>query len=163
MATIREDQSNQLLNGRPQPSRPSLKLTPSEQLGEKILMYLKSAMWVGIAVATIYYSNFFHHLFKNPNINEVFFQISMAGYTMIVMLILYTSIILPYCFGIKSIEEYNPKLIPIGAVVGVISVISLLIAIWPVWGFTSFLIFIAMWKGFFSLPTFLPAGPFGTN
>lgn len=124
-------------------------------------MYFKSLMWVGVAVATIYYSNFFHHLFKNPNINEVFFQISMAGYTMIVMLILYTSIILPYCYGIKSIEEYNPKLIPIGAVVGVISVISLLIAIWPVWGFTSFLIFIAMWKGFFSLPAFLPAGPVG--
>ena len=109
-------------------------------------MYFKSLFWVGLAVLTIYYSNFFHHLFKNPKINEVFFQISMAGYTMIIMLILYSSIILPYCFGIKSIEEYNPKLIPIGAVVGVISVISLLVAIWPVWGFTSLLIFISMWK-----------------
>jgi hypothetical protein len=85
----------------------------------------------------------------------------MAGYTIIVMLILYTSIILPYCYKVKSIEEYNPKLIPIGAVVGVISVISLLIAIWPVWGFTSLLLFIALWKGFFSLPAFLPVGPIG--
>jgi hypothetical protein len=87
----------------------------------------------------------------------------MAGYTIIVMLILYTSIVLPYCYKVKSIEEYNPKLIPIGAVVGVISVISLLIAIWPVWGFTSLLLFISLWKGFFSLPVFLPAGPIGTN
>jgi hypothetical protein len=85
----------------------------------------------------------------------------MAGYTIIIMLILYTSFVLPYIYKIKSIEDYNPKLIPIGAVIGVISVISLLIAIWPVWGFTSVLIFIAMWKGFFCLPTFLPVGVIG--
>lgn len=83
----------------------------------------------------------------------------MAGYTIITMLILYSSIVLPYFYKIKSIEEYNPKLIPVGAVVGVISVISLIIAIWPVWGFTSLLIFIALWKGFFSMPMFLPSGP----
>lgn len=87
----------------------------------------------------------------------------MAGYTMIVMLILYTTFILPIFYGVKSIEEYNPKLIPVGAVVGVIAVISLLIAIWPVWGFISFPIFITMWKGFFGLAVFLPAGKFGNH
>lgn len=85
----------------------------------------------------------------------------MAGYIVIVALILYSSFVLPYCYGIKSIDDYNPKLIPVGAVAGVIAVISLLIAIWPVWGFTSLLIFIAMWKGFFSLTAFLPGGPIG--
>lgn len=124
-------------------------------------MYVQSAAWLAIGVLAVYYSNFFHHLFHNPKINEVFFQISMAGYTMIVMLIIYSSFVLPYWFKVKSIEQYNPKLIPIGAVVGVVSVISLIIAIWPVWGFTSLLLFIAMWKGFFSLSTFLPVGPIG--
>ena len=126
-------------------------------------MYMKNLFWVSIGGATLYYSNFFHHLFLNPNINQVFFEISMAGYTAIVMLILYTSFILPIFYGVTSIEEYNPKLIPIGAVVGVVAVVSLLIAIWPVWGFTSFPIFIALWKGFFSMSVFMPAGKIGTS
>ena len=66
-------------------------------------MYVKSAFWVGLSIIVIYYSNFFHNLFLNPKINEVFFQISMAGYTMIVMLILYTAFVLPIFFGIDSI------------------------------------------------------------
>lgn len=67
-------------------------------------MYVQSAIWLGVAVLAVYYSNFFHHLFRNPKINEVFFQISMTGYTMIVMLIIYSSFVLPYWFKIKSIE-----------------------------------------------------------
>jgi hypothetical protein len=85
----------------------------------------------------------------------------MCGYTMIVLLIIYTSFILPLVYKINSVEEYNPKLIPIGAVVGLVSVVSLIIAIWPVWGFSSLLIFIALWKGFFSLSVFLPSGQIG--
>lgn len=68
---------------------------------------------------------------------------------------------LPVFFGVKDIEEYNPKLIPIGAVSGVVGVVSLLIAIWPVWGWTSLLIFLSLWKGFFSMSAFLPGGQFG--
>lgn len=130
-------------------------------LGDKILSYVKSAIFVTIAIAVIYYSNFFHHLFRNPKVNPLFFEICVAGYTIIILLILYITFILPVCFGVKDIEEYNPKLIPIGAVTGVVSVVSLLIAIWPVWGWTSLLIFISLWKGFFGLSIFLPGGQFG--
>lgn len=80
---------------------------------------------------------------------------------MLVMLILYTTFVLPMWFGVNSVEEHNPKLIPIGAIIGFISVISLLIAIWPVWGFYSLLIFICIWKGFFSISVFLPSGNLG--
>jgi hypothetical protein len=124
-------------------------------------MYARNAFWVALAIFVIYYSNFFHNLFRNPNINEFFFEICVAGYTMIVALIIYTTFVLPKFYQAKSIEEYNPKLIPVGAVVGVVSVISLLVAIWPVWGWTSFLIFISLWKGFFSLSVFLPGGDIG--
>jgi hypothetical protein len=41
----------------------------AEQFGDKVLMYVKSIFWVGLAIFTIYYSNFFHHLFHNPKIN----------------------------------------------------------------------------------------------
>lgn len=67
-------------------------------------MYAQSAFWLGLGILAIYQSNFFHNLFRNPKINELFFQISMAGYTVIVALILYSSFILPYFYGIKSIE-----------------------------------------------------------
>jgi hypothetical protein len=100
-------------------------------------------------------------LFKNPNINELFFQLSMTGYTMIVCLMVFSTFIMPRIAGTSDIEEYNPKLVPIGAAVGFISVISLIIAIWPVWGWWSLLIFIVLWKGFFGLSVFLPPGDLG--
>lgn len=124
-------------------------------------MYLRNGFWVVVAGIVIYYSNFFHHLFRNPNINEFFFQISMAGYTIIVSIMLFSTFIMPRIAGTYDIEEYNPKLVPIGAVVGVISIISLIIAIWPVWGWWSLLIFISLWKGFFGLSVFLPGGDIG--
>ena len=125
-------------------------------------MYIKNTIWLAIGIATIYYSNFFHHLFRNPKVNPLYFEISMAAYTIIALLILYTTFVLPIFFKIQNIEEYNPKLIPIGAIAGVIAVISLLISIWPIWGFTSLLIFLALWKGFFALSIFLPGGYFGS-
>jgi hypothetical protein len=124
-------------------------------------MYIRNGFWAIVAGVTIYYSNFFHHLFKNPNINELFFQLSMTGYTMIVCLMVFSTFIMPRIAGTSDIEEYNPKLVPIGAAVGFISVISLIIAIWPVWGWWSLLIFIVLWKGFFGLSVFLPPGDLG--
>ena len=44
-----------------------------EELADKIILYLRSAFWVVVGVVTIYYTTFFHHLFRNPNINELFF------------------------------------------------------------------------------------------
>jgi hypothetical protein len=85
----------------------------------------------------------------------------MTGYTMIVCLMVFSTFIMPRIAGTSDIEEYNPKLIPIGAAVGFISVISLIIAIWPVWGWWSLLIFIVLWKGFFGLSVFLPPGDLG--
>lgn len=124
-------------------------------------MYIRNGFWVVVAALVIYYSNFFHHLFTNPNINELFFQISMTGYTIIVSLMIFTTFIMPRISGTSDIDEYNPKLVSIGAVVGFIGVISLIIAIWPVWGWWSLLIFISIWKGFFGLSVFLPSGDFG--
>lgn len=74
-----------------------------EEIGDKIIMYIRNGFWVCLSVFVIYYSNFFHNLFLNPKINETFFEISMTGYTMIVMLIIYTTFILPIFYGVKSI------------------------------------------------------------
>ena len=85
----------------------------------------------------------------------------MAGYTLVICLMLFSSFILPRISDTRDVEEYNPKLISVGAVVGLIAVISLLVAIWPIWGWWTFLIFLFLWKGFFSLAVFLPGGDFG--
>ena len=133
----------------------------AQDIGDQIIRYIRNGFWVLVAAAVIYYSNFFHNLFKNPNINEFFFQISATGYTIVISLMLFTSFIMPRISGIHDVEEYNPKLISIGAVVGLISVISIIIAIWPVWGWWSLAIFICLWKGFFGLSVFLPSGDIG--
>ena len=114
-----------------------------------------------MGAGTVYYTNFFHHLFRNPNINDLFFEISMAGYTIIFSLMIFSSFIMPRISDAKNIEEYNPKLVSIGAVVGLVAVISLLVAIWPVWGWWSFPIFVCLWKAFFSLAIFIPGGTVG--
>ena len=124
-------------------------------------MYLRCTFWVIVGALTVYYTNFFHHLFRNPNINDIFFQVSMSGYTIIVCLMIFSSFIMPRISNTTNIEEYNPKLVSIGAVVGLVSVISLIVAIWPVWGWWSLVIFIFLWKGFFSLSVFLPGGDIG--
>jgi len=80
---------------------------------------------------------------------------------MIVCLMIFSTFIMPRISGIRDIEEYNPKLVSLGAVVGLVSVISLIVAIWPVWGWWSLLIFLFLWKGFFSLAVFLPGGDIG--
>jgi hypothetical protein len=85
----------------------------------------------------------------------------MAGYTIIACLMLFSSFILPRISNTKNIEEYNPKLVSIGAVVGLVSVISMVVAIWPIWGWWSLPIFIFLWKGFFSMAVFLPGGDLG--
>jgi len=43
----------------------------------------------------------------------------------------------------------------------VISTISIIAALWPVWGWWSPLIFICLWKGYFSLSNILPKGKLG--
>lgn len=85
----------------------------------------------------------------------------MAGFTMSIFLVLYSAIVIPYLYGV-NVEEYNPKLISIGTVTGIISIISLLITIWPIWGWTSILIFLALFKGFMSLAVLLPSDNIGT-
>lgn len=124
-------------------------------------MYARNAFWIAVGALTLYFSNFFHHLFRNPNINELFFEISMAGYTIVFGLMIFSSFIMPRISGKTDIEDYNPKLVSVGAVVGLVSVISLIIAIWPVWGWWSLPIFVALWKGFFSMSVFLPKGDLG--
>lgn len=120
-----------------------------------------SLIWVSLAAGCLYYTNFFHHLFHNPKILEPYFTISIACYSVIIVLTLFISFVLPHVYKIENVEDYNPRLIPIATVFGVVAIICLLIAIWPVWGYTSLLVFVLLWKGFFEVSAFLPGGDLG--
>jgi hypothetical protein len=133
-----------------------------QPLPDKILAYLLSLMWVGLAAGCLYYSNFFYQLFHNPKILEPFFTVSMACYSVVIILTVFISFVLPLVYKIENVEEYNPRLIPIATVFGVVAVISLLVAIWPVWGYSSLLIFVLLFKGFFEVSVFLPGGNLGS-
>lgn len=63
-----DDEAKTLFDKR-EPSNRVSKEMSREQLGDKILMYLRNGFWVALAVVVIYYSNFFHNLFLNPKIN----------------------------------------------------------------------------------------------
>jgi hypothetical protein len=74
------------------------------------------------------------------------------------MYALYVCFVLPMVFKITNVEDYNPKLITVGATAGAVAILTLLIAIWPVWGFTSFWMFGILWKGFWELASLMPRG-----
>ncbi len=120
---------------------------------------LKSLIWLMASLCTVYYSNFFFNVFYNPNVLEPFISISLASFTYLSIFALYVCYVLPRK-GVKNCEEYNPKIINVGAGAGAIAIVSFLIAIWPVWGFTSLWMFALIWKGFWELATIMPRGQF---
>lgn len=71
---VREEESMGLLKKDMDPHTVlTKKRNTTEEFGDLLIMYIRNLFWVLAAVAVIYYSNFFHHLFTNPKINELFF------------------------------------------------------------------------------------------
>lgn len=124
-------------------------------------MYLGALFWFALGMATIYYSNFFHHYFFNSKVYQPFHNISIACYFVVILFLIFACFILPYGYGIENVEDYNPKLIPTATAFGFVGVLTLIISMWPIWGYTTLLIFILMWKGFFAIGAFLPKGIIG--
>jgi hypothetical protein len=107
-----------------------------------------SIIWIGMAMCSIYFSNFFYNIFNNPDIKEPFFSLSMGSFSFLIVYAIYVSYYLPMVCKVRNCEEYNPRIITIGAAAGAIALATMLIAIWPVWGFTSIWMLSILWKGF---------------
>lgn len=114
-------------------------------------MYLTATFWFSLGIATMFYTNFFYHFFFSPKVYQPFHTICIAAYVIVVLFLIFACFILPYGYGIDNLEEYNPKLIPTVTAFGFIGVITLLVSVWPIWGYSTLLIFVLMWKGFFAM------------
>ena len=135
----------------------------TQELPDKILMYIGATFWIFAAVATIYYTNFFQHFFFSPKLYEPFHSICIGCYAIVICILIFSCFVLPYAYGIANVDDYNPKIMPTAAAFGFIGVITLIISVWPIWGFTTLLIFVAIWKGFFSMGVFIPKGFIGNS
>lgn len=120
---------------------------------------LHSIFWVFLSVATIYYSNFFYNLWQNPQINTLFFSISLTSFGIFSTLTIYATFFTP---SFDDIEITSPNLIPTATIFGFICFNSTLIAIWPVWGWYSPLMLITLMMGYLMAGTFLPKGNIGS-
>lgn len=72
-------------------------------LPDVILGYITAFMWVCASVVCLYYTNFFYQLFHSPKIYEPFFTISMVSYTVIIVLTLYISFVLPHFYKVENV------------------------------------------------------------
>eukprot|EP00825_Cyclidium_porcatum_P031419 TRINITY_DN3328_c0_g1_i2.p1 TRINITY_DN3328_c0_g1~~TRINITY_DN3328_c0_g1_i2.p1 ORF type:complete len:210 (+),score=31.39 TRINITY_DN3328_c0_g1_i2:161-790(+) len=147
--------------------------TPQEELDEKKkkieewAIYLKDKLiafiWVAGAVAAVYYSNFFKHLYDHEKTNSLFYSIFMMSVGVNSIIAIYIVVVLPYILKIKEdIEVYNPKVIYIATISGLISFISLIITVWPVFGWYSILLVIVMFVGYVNTNNFLPGNNLGS-
>ncbi|KAL4474198.1 hypothetical protein ABPG72_001737 [Tetrahymena utriculariae] len=147
--------------------------TPQKEFEDKVeaakswLDYIKnkveSALWVLGAAGTIYYSNFFHVFFYHEQINILFSNIFLFCVALNVVFGLYAAFVMPYILKIdKPIDEYQPKIVYIGAASGFIGFITLVIAIWPAFGWYSPPMVFVMFLGYLNTSAFLPSNGLGS-
>jgi len=122
-----------------------------------------AALWVGAAVFTIWYTNFFRVIWESPLVNRTYFNLAMACLMFNMTMLAYLAI---WCASIKGIpdpwETHNPKMIPVMAVVGVVTMCFFFFALWPVWGMLTLVIQFIFFLGFLNAGHFLPSGALGS-
>mmetsp|Transcript_56970 Transcript_56970/g.159884 ORF Transcript_56970/g.159884 Transcript_56970/m.159884 type:complete len:220 (+) Transcript_56970:75-734(+) len=124
---------------------------------------LNSAFWVGLACFMIWWTNFFRVIWESPLVNRAYFHIAMACLFFNMSLLAYLAV---WCSAIKGIEEpwetYQPKAIPVMAVVGFATACFFFFALYPVWGLMTILIQLIFFMGFINAGSFLPSGNLGS-
>merc|ERR1712194_546755 len=88
---------------------------------------LESALWVIAGVFCLYYSNFFHNMYTHPKVNHLFLYVAWTGAILNLAMIFFVGFILPL-MGYKDVEDFNPRLIFVGASTGMISFLAFSVA-----------------------------------
>lgn len=124
---------------------------------------LTAAFWIGLACATIYYTNFFRVIWEHPGVNRTYFYLAMAALAFNMTLLAYMAVWLATIKGIEAPwETHIPQAVPVMAIVGFTTLFLFFFALWPVWGIMTLGIQIVFFLGFLSAGQFLPSGPVGT-
>ena len=82
---------------------------------------MEGLFWVGLAVWTIWYSNFFKQLFVHPGVNQLFLNLFLMTMGINVCLGIFVGIILPLRGITDYVEVYGERIHYVGAVSGFMS------------------------------------------
>jgi len=118
-----------------------------------------AAAWAIGAALVLYYTNFFYVIFNSPQVNSLFFGVTLTCFGVFASLTLFASFGLPKH---EEIEVTAPRLIPVASAVAMMMYLSSHIAFWPVWGWYTPAIIAVLTIGFMMAGTFLPKGTPGS-
>lgn len=127
---------------------------------ERIQTKIHAAIWVSLAVATIYYTDFIKVILTDERVNRTPLNLAIVSMVTIASILVYLCIYLPIFEKIKDYRMWDvhcPNMIPMLTGAGVCCIVSLVVAMWPVWGLLSpFLVFFLM-MGFMFVAHFIPS------
>lgn len=83
---------------------------------------VEGIIWMSIAVAVLYYTNFFRTCWEDPRVDWTFFGVGLFGIGINMALLFYLAIYIPYIEG-KDIDPSKeaPTLVKIMAITGVLT------------------------------------------
>jgi len=108
-------------------------------IAERVQDKCLAALWVFIAAAVAWFTDFWNVILFSSEANRPLLQISAFAVGIIVSLVLYLAIYLPRVKGLDSSawHVYCPRAIPTMIVTGFVTTFLLIRATWPVWGFMA--------------------------
>ena len=122
---------------------------------------IEEILWVFLGAIVLFYSNFFHNMYSHPKVNQLFLYIGCTCACVNIWIMFFAGFVLPM-FKINSIDEYNPKVVYVGAFCGFISFLGFSVAMWPVYGWLTIPIMFIMFVGYINVGHFVPANMCGS-
>lgn len=124
---------------------------------------ITAAFWVAAAIGLMWYTNFFRVIWESPLVNRTYFYLAFTCLFFNMSMIFYLAV---WCSVVKKIETpwetYQPKAIPVMAIVGVCTVFLFFFAFWRVWGFLTLVMQTVFFLGYINAGQFLPSGNIGS-
>lgn len=127
---------------------------------ERIQTKIHAALWVIVAGAVIYYTDFIKIILTDERINRVPLNLAVVAMVVIFAILFYLCIYLPIFEKINDYrmwEVHCPNMIPMMTGAGAVCVISLMTAMWPVWGLLSPVLVFFLMMGFMFIAHFIPS------
>lgn len=127
---------------------------------ERIQTKIHALIWVSLAVATVYYTDFIKVILTDKRINRMPLNLSIVSMVIVVAILVYLCVYLPIFEKIRDYRMWDihcPNMIPMLTGAGASCIVSLVVAMWPVWGLLSPLLVFFLMMGFMFLAHFIPS------
>ena len=117
---------------------------------------LGKLFWMSTGLLTCWFVNFHRHLFWEwpANLLRFTMYLSMFSFALFTSLFIYLNYFMPYIQGTiittSNWRQKSPRAITVATFSALAGFFFLFVSFWPVYRFTNFIIFPAMFFGFFS-------------